>query len=469
MIEALVAWAGRLRRADPHAYSLRRRLISAILGASVLLWTISTGVVVYVAWKQTSDVFDDALKDTARLTLALGSPSSSQGSTAARTQEDRELPELHVYFQIIDRAGRVVQRADDAPSQPFSPELDKRSGFRDVWIDGQAWHVYLLRGKDSAFQVQVGQPWKKRIALLRDVAQTLLWPALVLLVLLTGFCAWIIHRLLLPIEQTARRISTKSPDDLAPVPTASEPLELQPIVRSFNVVLSRLGQAIEQERSFTADAAHQLRTPLAGLRMRIQLMQRQQAAEGMAGTASGHGEGLQSLRDSVDRCTTLTESLLTLARLDPAQPETLEKDVVDLPRLLAQIQRDLMPAQTAALHVDCGVPTLHAHASLLQSALRNIVDNALRYGPPQGPVHIEAVAQHGRCRITVRDRGPGVTASDRARLGQRFFRVLGSGQGGSGLGLSIVARIAALHRATLSFQPGPDGQGLAVTLDLPLS
>jgi two-component system sensor histidine kinase QseC len=115
------------------------------------------------------------------------------------------------------------------------------------------------------------------------------------------------------------------------------------------------------------------------------------------------------------------------------------------------------------------VATLRAHASLLQSALRNIVDNALRYGPPHGPVHIEAVAQHGRCRITVRDRGPGVASSDRARLGQRFFRVLGSGQSGSGLGLSIVARIAALHRATLSFQPGLEGQGLAVTLDLPLS
>jgi two-component system sensor histidine kinase QseC len=406
VIQVLTAWARRLGRANPHAYSLRRRLISAILGASVLMWTISTGVVMYVAWEQTSDVFDDALKDTARLTLALGSPSRSQGSMAARTQDEKELPELHVYFQIIDRAGHVVQRADDAPSQPFSPELDKHSGFRDVWIDGQAWHVYLLRGKDSDFQVQVGQPWKKRIALLRDMAQTLLWPALVLLVLLTGFCAWIIHRLLLPIEQTARRISTKSPDDLTPVPTTSEPLELQPIVRSFNVVLSRLGQAIEQERSFTADAAHQLRTPLAGLRMRIQLMQRQQAAEGMAETASGHGEGLQSLRDSVDRCTTLTESLLTLARLDPTRPETLEKNVVDLPKLLEQIRRDLMPTQTAALHIDCGVATLHAHASLLQSALRNIVDNALRYGPPDGPVHIKAVAQQGRCRITVRDQGP---------------------------------------------------------------
>ena len=115
------------------------------------------------------------------------------------------------------------------------------------------------------------------------------------------------------------------------------------------------------------------------------------------------------------------------------------------------------------------MPTLHAHASLLQSALRNIVDNALRYGPPQGPVHIEAVAQHGRCRITVRDRGPGVTTSDRARLGQRFFRVLGSGQGGSGLGLSIVARIAALHGATLSFLPGDNGRGLCATLQLPPS
>ncbi|MDB5877017.1 MAG: histidine kinase, partial [Variovorax sp.] len=229
--------------------------------------------------------------------------------------------------------------------------------------------------------------------------------------------------------------------------------------QALNLVLGRLGHAMQAERRFTADAAHELRTPLAALRMRIQLMQRQQSAVPPAPV------DLQALRNEVDRCTALTESLLALARLDPERPESLVKEPVDLDALFQRLVA-LRPGGTdSTLNVDAGGLTLRAHPALLESALRNLMDNAVRYGAAGGHVEITAKAVGSVIRIAVRDDGPGVSEADRARLTERFFRVLGSGQTGSGLGLSIVARIAALHNASLRFDPGLDGRGLGVVID----
>ena len=267
--------------------------------------------------------------------------------------------------------------------------------------------------------------------------------------------------MLQPIERTAERIAAKSPDDLTPVASTDEPRELLPIVRALNLVLGRLGHAMQAERRFTADAAHELRTPLAALRMRIQLMQRQQSAVPPAPV------DLQGLRNEVDRCTALTESLLALARLDPERPESLVREPVDLDALFQRLAATRQTGTTSTLHLDAGGLTLQAHPALLESALRNLLDNAVRYGAAGGHVEVTARAVGGLIRITVRDDGPGVSEADRTRLTERFFRVLGSGQTGSGLGLSIVARIAALHGAAMRFESGLDGRGLGVVMDFP--
>ncbi|MFE8646175.1 ATP-binding protein [Sphingomonas sp. NCPPB 2930] len=452
-------------------YSLRRRLIASILSASVLVWSVSLGIVVYISWQETSDVFDDALKETARLTLVLGSSLQTRGGVSGTdVQDEKEPARLRLYYQIVDAKGTILRRAAQAPARPFSSEFDRHSSFRDVWVDGEAWRVYLARAKGGEFQVQVGQPWKKRLSLLTDVASGLLWPALVLLLLLAAFCWWVIRRLLAPIEETAKKIGGKSVDDLTPVPTTHQPKELQPIVRSLNLVLGRLSKALEAERRFTADAAHELRTPLAALRMRIQLMQRQQASVPVMETqAGGDLVTLQSLRDEVDRCTALVESLLALARLDPENAESLPKRELELPALLDSVVADVRKGGQVEVLVQCSEPTLKAQPDLLRTAISTIIENAVRYGPAEGPVSVEVTTTGDRCRIAIRDRGPGVSDADRARLGERFFRVLGSGRAGNGLGLSIVARIAALHEATLTFEQGLGGTGLGVVLDFPRS
>lgn len=443
-------------------YSLRRRLIACILGASVLVWLIGLAMIVSAAWDETSEVFDDALEEGAGLVLALGDDLHRHGLQPVAAGKGPEPAKLNLYYQIVAPDGRILHRAERAPAEPFSRGTDKRTGFLDVRVAGKLWRVYVLHPEGQEFQVQIGQPWDERLELLEDMAEDLAWPALLLMVLLGAFCWFVIHWLLRPIERTAGRIAAKSSDDLSEVPTAQEPRELQPIILAFNTVLGRLDDALQAERRFTADAAHQLRTPLAALRMRIQLMQRQ-------GTAAGRGSAadLGLLRDEVDRCTALLESLLVLTRLDPERPESLVKERVDLDTLFKSVRTGEAQDRRIEVEADCRAATILANPVLLQSALCTLLDNAARYCPRGSRVVMQALPIEAGVRIAVRDDGPGVAAADRARLGKRFFRVLGTAEQGSGLGLSIVARIAALHRASLRFEAGLGGRGLGVVLDFP--
>lgn len=437
-------------------YSLRRRLLAWVLGASVAVWLLSLGIVVGVAWRESGEMFDEALEESARLALALGAELPADGTPARRLRDDDGDPlKLKLYYQLV--AGeQVLRRAEGAPAEPFVRQFRKDSGHADVRVDGRAWRVYVRRDPASGLQAQVGQPLAERLELLEEMAEKLAWPALLLLLVLGGLCGFVISRLLAPLERAAAGIAAKSPQDLSPVQAPGSPRELQPLVDALNALLARLSDALDAERRFTADAAHELRTPLAALRMRVQLIERQlglPAAE------------LQQLRADVDRCTALVDSLLALARLD-AGHGALAREPVDLASLFAGLDRTAAAARGMRLQCDAGAPQLRAQPALLASALRNLVDNAVRYGHEGGEIRVESLPlPQGGVRIAVRDDGPGVPAAERARLGERFFRVLGSGRGGNGLGLSIVARIAALHGATLRFEDGLQGRGLSVLLD----
>ncbi|KQP47710.1 ATP-binding protein [Pseudorhodoferax sp. Leaf274] len=439
-------------------YSLRRRLLAWVLGASVAAWLVGLAIVVGVAWHESSEVFDEAMEETARLALALGADTQGAGTTARAGAALAGESRLKLYHQLVGADGRVRSRAEDAPAQPFV-RGDARRDFHDnVWIDGAYWRVYVERDARSGLTAQVGQPWKERLDLLEEMAEKLAWPALALLLLLGTVCWLAIRRQLAPLERTAAGIAAKSPHDLSPVADAGQPRELRPMLDALNALLGRLGTAMESERRFTADAAHELRTPLAALRMRVQLLERQQAAP---------AEPLRALREDVDRCTALVESLLALARLDPDNAAPA-RQAVDLAALFDGLDRGAAQARGITVTQAVEAAALQAEPALLASALRGLLDNAVRYGRPGGRVHLSAAPRpDGGVRLGVQDDGPGVAPADRARLGERFFRVLGTGQQGNGLGLSIVARIAALHGARLHFGDGLDGRGLGVLLDFP--
>ena len=442
----------------PRPASLRRRLVLAIVSASVALWLASLAIVTVIAWQETNEVFDDALEEAGYMILSATTDWHARGLPARPAA--REVRKVDMQYQIVAE-GRVIQRTEGAPKRAFVSGFDDNEGFADPQVDGRRWRVFVVRDEANRFEVQVGQRQDKRFDILEELAESLWLPVAGILLLLALVCWLLIGRVLQPLRRTANAIAAKTPSDLAPVALDGQPRELLPIVGALNGVLERLDAALQAERRFTADAAHELRTPLAGLHMHVQLLGRQHPE-----LAAPFGK----LRQDIARLTALVDSLLTLARLDPLAREQLVRQQVLLGPLLEGVLALHLPEagrRGLALTLDCALDTGQAEPRMLEIMLRNLVENALRYCPEGSRVEISAGWCDGRARIAVRDNGPGVDEASRARLTERFFRVLGQGQGGSGLGLSIVRRIAELHGMTLGFGVGLDGRGLGVTLDLP--
>lgn len=442
-------------------WSLRRRLLAAILAASGVLWLAGLGTLTAIAWQETGEVFDDALEESAYMLMAATTDLDARGLLAPLPpMEGDGVRRVDMQYQVVAGA-QVVQRSAGAPARPFVGGFHEDQGFVDLRMDGDDWRVFVVRDETRRFEVQVGQRADKRFEILEDLAEALWLPALGILLLLALVCWWLTGRVLAPLRRTAASIAAKTPSDLARVETLGQPRELLPIVGALNEVLGRLDQALQAERRFTADAAHELRTPLAGLHMHVQLLQRQHPDLAQA---------FHKLRQDIGRLTALVDSLLALARLDPLARAQLVGQAVALPPLFEALRAEFAPEAARrgiVLEVHSGIDEVEADPRMLEIVLRNLVGNALRYCPAGSRVEVEALRHSGRDRIAVRDDGPGVDAASRARLTERFFRVLGQEEGGSGLGLSIVQRIADLHGVKLAFGPGLDGRGLGVTLDWP--
>ena len=451
-----------IKPADAHRppWSLRRRLLAVIVAASTVLWLASLGIVTVIAWHETNEVFDDALEESGYMIMAATTEWNERGLLASARPGGANGRKVDMQYQIVVD-GRVIQRTSGAPVRPFVTGFDDSHGFADPEVDERRWRVFVARDDERRFEVQVGQKYKKRFDILEELAESLWLPVLGFLALLALVCWALTGRVLKPLHRAASVIAAKTPDDLALVPTAGQPRELLPIVLALNGVLGRLDAALQAERRFTADAAHELRTPLAGLHMHVQLLQRQHP---------DLAASFQKLRQDIARMTGLVDSLLALARLDPLAREQLVRQPVALAPLFERLvaaHAGVAEQRGITLTAHCDLEQVDANPQMLEIMLRNLIDNALRYCPAGSRVEIAADRIAGSGRIVVRDDGPGVDDASRQRLTERFFRVLGQGQGGSGLGLSIVKRIADLHGIDIVFGTGLDGRGLGVTLNLP--
>lgn len=287
---------------------------------------------------------------------------------------------------------------------------------------------------------------------------TLLFPLLLTLPLLAALLWWVVAASLRPLASLTQAVASRQPDNLAPL-TVTAPREVMPLIERLNRLFARIGSLIENERRFTADAAHELRTPIAAIKAQVQV------AQGAIDPA-GRAHALDNAVQGCNRATHLITQLLTLARLESADTAALQ--ACPLRALAVGVISELAPAALESgvqLELADGEElTVNGLPALLRVLLRNVVDNAVRYSPAGTQVKVGISRIDGAPCLSICDNGPGLPTEELAKISQRFYRPLSTSASGSGLGLSIVRRIAELHHAELQLTPGADGQGLSVSI-----
>ena len=440
--------------------SLRLRLILLLsigLGAA---WAVAAWFSHVEARQEVDKLFDAQLAQSAQVLL---------GTTRHELHEriehgDDVLSVSHEYeqklaFQIWDENGLLVRSA----AAPATALGSSAPGYSEAIVDGQPWRVLTRWDARQEFMIQVAEPLAGRERLARHIALKMLLPSLLALPVLVLLIWFAVGAGLRPLQQLKREVKQRAADRLEPIAMTGVPDEVAPLAQALNDLFVRLQQAFESERRFTADAAHELRTPLAAIKTQAQVALR----------ATDETEGRSALENvvrGVDRATRLTEQLLTLARVDPETAAT-GHEPVELRSLAAGVLADLAPLAHAG-QIDLALEegpscSISGNSAQLAVLLRNLLDNAVRYTPAGGKVSV-AVRDAGGITLEVRDTGPGIPETERSQVLQRFYRVPGSGVEGSGLGLSIVRRIAELHGARLELSENEHGQGLRVRVVFPV-
>jgi two-component system OmpR family sensor kinase len=290
-------------------------------------------------------------------------------------------------------------------------------------------------------------------------------PVAVMAPLLMLVVGWVITRSLQPVARVRRQLSARDAADLSPVSEAGLPDEVRPLVQELNALFGRVGRAFATQRHFVADAAHELRSPLAALKLQAQALQR-------APDAAGRELAAARISAGIDRATRLMEQLLSLAREEASAASGARAGPVRLADMARLALADAAPAAQSR-RIDLGLQhaddaVVDGHPEALRMLLRNLIHNAVKYTPEGGRVDVGVHAQAaGGARLLVEDSGPGIDAAERERVFDRFYRVPGTESTGSGLGLAIVRAVAEQHGAQVALDASPRLGGLRVTLDLP--
>lgn len=439
--------------------SVRRQLLVLLLTAVSVAWLVAAGLSFVDARHEVSEVLDGHLAQTASLVLV-------QAANGDDDEIDTEhAPLLHRYsrrmmFQVWENGTVLRLHSQNAPNTLLSLEKD---GFSDTIIAGSRWRVFSAWDPQRRVLVQVAEEFYERDELTTAVARNFVVPFVITLPVLAVLIWAAVGRALRSLTQVNRQVASRAADNLTPIDAADAPAEIGGLVTNLNQLFARVQGLIEQERHFTADAAHELRTPLAGIRAQAQV------ARGSTGDAE-RLRALDGVMTGCDRAAHTVEQMLTLARLAP-DAVSFQPTPVDLSAVLRATIGDLAPDAVAkdldiALSDDRGA-VVAGDAGLLAILFRNVVDNAIRYGRPRTTVDVGTAVTDSDVRVTVTDMGPGIPAEQRVNVGRRFYRAPGTRASGSGLGLSIVQRILDLHRGTISFDTPATTVGLQVTIVLP--
>lgn len=444
------------------SFSLQQRLLVRTLGAVLVVWMLTAAYVWVEAQHEVDELLDAHLAQSAALLVV------QQNATPDDDEPLPDAPTLHKYahrvaYQVFHEDKLVMH----SPNVAHTPMARHTQGFETRTLaDGQSWRIFAATGRDADVQIYVAERVDSRNEILGAVLRGF-WPPLVIaLPLLLMGLWWNVRAGFQPLQHLRQILLKRDTHTLSPVTLTDTPQEVQPLLDALNDLFDRLAQRMEIERRFTADAAHELRTPIAAIRAQAQV------ALSAATDDPVREQALQATLAGCDRASRLVEQLLTLARMEG--PQDLAFEPFRLDQLAQHIMADLTPEalrryQQLELLAPTAV-TVNGQATLWHVLLRNLLDNALRHSPDGAKARLQVrVLENGHIEVTVEDSGPGISTENRARLGERFFRVLGTAATGSGLGWSIVRHVALLQHIRVALGTSADLGGLRVTLHYPAS
>lgn len=412
-----------------------------------------------------SEIFTRWPELPARLAKARSTSVKPGGATppaasmvAGSTHSMHEEYEKNLRYQVWSGEGILLLRSANAPVAPMA-EIDGYS--ESIDSEGHAWRHFSVLDMHRHFRIIVSEAHNLRTRLIQRIALHVVSPLALGLPVLIILLWFSINRGLNPLGVLTREIQTRKPDNLVPLDAGSAPGEVRPMVLALNGLLQRVTDSLEGERRFTANAAHELRTPLAAIQAQLHVANQ-------ADSEAERQHAMKQLQRGVERGIRLVGQMLTLARLDPDQPLP-DAQPVNVGEIAEAVCAELAPLalqrdQTLELVVESDLPQLPGNADMLSMLISNLVDNAIRYTPRGG--HIDVALSHYLFGLTIEvsDDGPGIPAAQRERVFERFYRIASQDQPGTGLGLAICRRIAELHNARLTLTEGPQNRGVTVSV-----
>ena len=436
---------------SPLSHSLRARLFWFLLAAIILTAGAQAIIAYRTALTEADEIFDYQMKQMA-MSLRPGLPIGGDLGERFATNEDEN---FDFVIQVWTSDGlRVFQSTARA-------ELPQRAvlGFSTVQARGTTYRLFSVVAGSQV--IQVAQDLAARRQMAGTLALRTVSPIVVMVPLLMLLVWWVVSTSLAPVSRVRQQVAARQANELSEVSEDGLPDEISPLVHELNLLFLRVRQAFDAQNNFVADAAHELRSPLAALKLQIQGLRR-------ANDDAAREVAVNRLTAGIDRATRLVEQLLVLARQQANSAVDAKNAPVDLTTLARLALADVAVAATTR-QIDLGL--VHADESLvmghdeaLRILMRNLLDNAIKYTPLGGTVNLAIHCNRGLTILTVDDSGPGIPPEDRERVLDRFYRVPGAQGSGSGLGLAIVKTIADLHRATLSIDSSASLGGLQATV-----
>lgn len=443
--------------------SLFGEILDWMLAPLLILWPMSIGVTYLVAKSIANDPFDHILDD--KVTV-LAQEVVAQGASGSLQLPDKMLETLtadgldNLRVQVLSRKGEYL--LGDPKTLPLQNRESSSVGvvqFKDLVVNGEdfrlayLWMELPIIGDERFTLVQIAETLNKRESLANEIIKGVILPQFVILPLAVLLVWFGLSRGIAPLNSLLDIIRTRKPDDLSALQTSDTPEELLPVITALNEQLARLQQTILTQKRFVADAAHQLKTPLAGLRMQTELLADET-------DPANRQAGLRRLKTGTERSTRLVNQLLALARTEA--PLVLKYEQVDLCTIARDVTRDSVP-EALNRRIDLGMEApdhpvyIRGQTLMLTEMLKNLVENAMRYSPEGSCVTVRVAdnSQREAMVLEVEDDGPGIPEDERKMVFDRFYRVLGTNQDGSGLGLAIVQETAQQHKATVVILDNP--------------